>query len=67
MSVLRKILAVVVGLLTFPVYIAFALCVMILVFPLLLLAMVGTHVVHGLTGFWLIDPKGFEYFLPNRD
>ena len=67
MSVLRGILAVVVGLLTFPVYLAFALCVMILVFPFLMLAMVGTHVVHGLTGYWLINPKWFQELVPNHD
>ena len=66
MSVLRLIIAVVVGLLTFPVYIAFVACV-ILALPFLLFAMVGTHVVHGLTGYWLVDPKGLEYLLPNRD
>ena len=66
MSVLRGILAVVVGLLTFPVYMAFVACV-ILALPFFLLAVVGTHVVHGLTGYWLIDPKGLEYLLPHRD
>lgn len=66
MSVLRGILAVFVGLLTFPVYMAFVACV-ILAFPFFLLAVVGTHVVHALTGVWLIDPKWFEHLLPNRD
>jgi hypothetical protein len=64
--VLRGILAVVVGLLTFPVYIAFAGCV-ILALPFVLLAAFGSHVVHGVTGVWLIDPKCFENLLPNRD
>ena len=66
MSVLRGILAVVVGLLTFPVYMAFVACV-ILALPFLLLAIVGTHVVHGLTGYWLINPKWFQELVPNYD
>jgi succinate dehydrogenase hydrophobic anchor subunit len=62
-SSLKIICCAIVGIVAAPIVVLLSVCIV----ALFLLVFCGTVAIHAATGVWVIDPKGFEMFIPNRD
>ena len=63
MSGLKIICCAAVGIVAAPVVVLLSVCVV----ACFLCVFCGTVAIYAATGVWLIEPKGFEMCIPNRE
>jgi len=62
-SGLKIICCAIVGIVAAPIGVLLSVCVLTLFF----FVFCGAVAIHAATGVWLIDPKRFQAFIPNRE